>query len=1189
MKFCYVAVIAMFMTLPVFAQETRATISGAITDSTGAAVPNVKVVATETRTGSTASSVSGFSGQYTIPFLAPGHYEVQAESQGFKKFTRTGLEIGSGDHAVVDIVMQVGEVTQAVEVNGDVSLVNTENASTGQTITTRQVEDFPLNGRTPMMLAQLAIGVIATGAPSLVHPFDNGAAAAWSVAGTAAQTSELLIDGSPNATWDGRVAYNPPQDAVQQLVVKVFESDSEYGHTSAGVINQVMKTGTNAFHGSLYEFNQVSALTGNNFFNNQRGLGNPLTHFNQYGATVGGPVWIPRVFNGRNKLFWFFAWEGLKDAQPSNIITTVPTAAERMGNFSALTVPIYDPNTAVLTGTTITRTAFPGNMIPANRLNPISQAYLQYYPLPNITPLANGFDNFGNGNVPVTDNYSNELGRIDYNMSDKSRLAFNIRHNDEFQAKNNYFNNIGTGTTLTRENWGGSADEVYTFTPTMLLDLRLNFTRLNEVHGEPSEGFNPSSLGFPGYIAGTAQYPQMPFVGYSGSCGSQASIQCLGDTGASKDPSQSLQLFADVVKVMGKHSLKFGIDARQYRLDVITYGNSSGSYTFANSWTKQSSTTSTATVPGQDLASMLLGLPTAGEFDLNPFASFYSYYFGGFVQDDWRVRHNLTLNFGLRYDHDLPYSEKYGRAVDGFDKTAESPVGPAAMAAYALNPIAQVPVSSFMVPGGLTFASPSNRELYANSTHIFSPRVGFAWSPDVFKGRTVIRGGYGLFVAPVTVANLAITGAYSSNPIDDQEGFSQITQFPIPSTFQTPITTISNPFPTGIQRPVGAAAGLGTFLGQTINFLNPQVHNPYSERWNFGFQQTLSKDTVLEVVYIGNHGVHLPIPTTQLNVIPRQFLSTLPNRDTAVINALTASVANPFAGLMPAGTTLNTAKTTVAQLLAAYPEFPVGEGSQSSGVIEQNADLGSSFFESINVRLEKRLSHGVTFIGNYIRSKLIEEDSWLNDTDLSPEKRISPFDHPNHLVAAAVYELPIGKGKPVNIDSRWMDAIIGGWVTTGIYTFQTGAPIVWTNGSTTTPGDYVYYGGNIDLNPRGVAGPSSPAFNTAAFTPQACSADTGSALASCTTANQFQYHIRTFSTTFPNLRQDGINNFDTSLLKNFRFTESSYFQLRLEAFNVVNHPTFAAPNTVATNASFGIINTQANRPRTIQIGARFVF
>jgi hypothetical protein len=1173
MKCCLVAVLAMFVPMVMVGQDTRATISGAVLDSTGAGIPNVKVISTETRTGTVVNTVSDSAGQYTIPFLAPGFYEVSAQAQGFKKFVRKGLEIGSGDHQTVDIRLDVGDVTQSVEVSGDVSLINTENSSTGQTITTQQVEDFPLNGRTPMMLAQLAIGVIATGSPSLVHPFDNGAAAAWSIGGAPAQTSELLIDGAPNGTWDNRVAYNPPQDAVQQVVVKAFDSDSAYGHTGSGTLNQVMKTGTNSFHGSLYEFNQVSALEANNFFNNQKGLGNPLTHFNQYGASIGGPVLIPKLYNGRNKLFWLFAWENLKDSQPNTDFTTVPTAAEKKGDFSAYGATIYDPNTGTLTGSTVNRMPFPNNMIPTNRLNPISLAYMQYYPAPNVTGLANGFDNFGNS-ATSNDNYSNELGRIDYNMSDRSRLAFNVRHNHEFQLKNNYFGNISTGSNLTRENWGASADEVYTLTPTTILNLRLNFTRLTELHGEPGAGFDPTTVGFPPYIASSSQYLQMPFMGFSGSCGSQTSFQCLGDTGASKDPSQSLQLFGDIVKIVGKHAMKFGVDARQYRLNVITYGNSAGSYTFANNWTKQSTSTSTAAVPGQDLASMLLGLPTSGQFDVNASGSFYSYYYGGFFQDDWRLKRNLTINLGLRYDHDLPYSEKYGRTVNGFDTTVANPVASAAIAAYNKSPIPQIPVGSFAVPGGLTFASPSDRAIYQNNTHLFSPRVGFAWSPDLFKGKTVLRGGFGMFVAPVTVANLAITGAYSTNPIVDQEGFSQTTPFVVPSNFLAPTTTISNPFPTGIQQPTGSAAGLSTFLGQTISFLNPNVKNPYSMRWNFGFQHTLSKDMVLEVVYIGNHSVHLPIPTTQMNVIPRQYLSTLPTRDQPLISSLTATVANPFAGLIP-GTSLNNATTTVAQLLAAYPEFPVGSGTQSAGVIQQNADLGSSFFQSVNVRVEKRLSHGVSLIGTYIRSKLIEEDSWLNDTDLSPEKRISPFDHPNHFVIASVYTLPIGKGKLVNLESRWSNLAFSGWVLTGIYTFQTGQPINWVNGSTTTPGDYIDYGGNIALNPRDVASPTATAFNTSVFNTAA--------------ATQLQYHIRTFSTTFPNLRQDGINNFDSSLLKRFNFTERMYFQLRLEVFNIVNHPTFAAPNAQATNANFGIITAQSNRPRTIQIGARFVF
>ncbi len=1152
-----------------FSQEFRGSISGAVTDTSGASIPGVRVSVTEERTGTKVQTISDTTGKYTIPFLAPGDYDVQADMKGFKAFVRKGVHLASGDHPVIDVVLEVGNAAESIEVTADVPLVNTENASTGQSITTRQVEDLPLNGRTPMMLTQLAIGVIATGNPSLVHPFDNAGAASWSIGGAPKQTSEILLDGSPDSTWDMRLAYSPPQDAVQEVTVKAFDTDAAYGHTASGTANQILKTGTNGLHGSLYEFTQASALDANNFFNNRNGVPTPLTHFNQYGLSAGGPVVVPKVFNGRNKLFWFFAWENLSDAQPNADLTTVPTAAERQGNFSALNYTLYDPNTAVLNGNTVTRSPFPGNIIPPGRLNPIAQAYLQFFPLPNLPGLANGFDNYANTST-TNDAYNNELGRLDYNMTDRSRLFFDLRHNSQFQSKNNYFGNIATGSNLTRENWGATLDEVYTLSPTTVLDARANFTRMNEVHAEPSAGFNPTALGFPSYVAANAQFLQMPFIGFGGSCGSQTSFQCLGDNSASRDPSQSAQIFGDVVKVAGNHTLKVGADIRQYRLNNITFGNSAGSFTFGNGWVRASSSTSSTVSVGQDLASFLLGLPTAGQYDVNASGFYYSYYFAGFVQDDWRVRRDLTLNIGLRFDHDTPYSEKFGRTVNGFAGNVPNPVAAAAEAAYANNPLPQLGPNGFAVPGGLTFASPGNPGVYSNTSHLLSPRFGFAWNPDYLHG-TVIRGGFGMFVSPITIANLAVNGNYSSTPIITQEGFSQTTQFPVPTNFLTPVTTLANPFPSGILQPVGSSQGLATFNGQTVQFLNPQAQNPYSLRWNIGLQHSFGKNLLLEVVYMGNHAVHLPIATTQLNVIPRQDLSTLPVRDQALISSLTSTVPNPFAGLLP-GTNLNGATTTVAQLLARYPEYPVGSGSGSTGVIEQNANGGSSYFNSLNVRVEKRLSRGLSLIGTYIYSKLMEEDDWLNDTDLQPEKRVSPFDHPHHFVVGASYELPIGNGRAVNLHRGWMNSAFGGWLINGIYTFQTGAPLLWVNGSTTSPGDYVYFGGPLSLQNRQT---NTAAFNTSLFDTRA--------------ADQFQYHIRTFSTTFGDLRQDGINNLDVSLLKRFDITEKTYFQLRFEAFNVVNHPTFAAPNTTATNASFGLITAQANLPRQIQLGARFVF
>ncbi len=438
-----------------------------------------------------------------------------------------------------------------------------------------------------------------------------------------------------------------------------------------------------------------------------------------------------------------------------------------------------------------------------------------------------------------------------------------------------------------------------------------------------------------------------------------------------------------------------------------------------------------------------------------------------------------------------------------------------------------------------------------------------------------MRAGFGMFVGPATVANLASNGVYSTNPIINQEGFSATTSFSVPGAVVTPTNPLSNPFSTGLLAPAGSAAGLATFEGQTLSFLSSDMKNPYSLRWNLNLQRNITPTLLIEAGYVGNHAVHLPVAVTQLNGIPRQYLSTLPTRDATVNTALTASVANPFSGL---NSSLNTATTTVAQLLAPYPEFPVGTSasgdSGSTGIIEENLSIGSSYFNALMLRAEKRLSHGLILTGNYSYSRLIEEDSWLNAAGPTLEKRISPFDHPNHFVVAATYELPVGKGKALDLQSKWANGVLGGWTLNNIYTYQTGAPILWTNGSTTSPGDYVYYGGPgaLTVDARDT---NSPAFSTALFNTNSTQA--------------FSYHIRTFSTTFPNVRADGINQLDTSLLKRFAVTEHASLQLRFEAFNIMNRPAFAAPSTTVSSSGFGMITAVANRARTIQLGARLVF
>ena len=1156
------------------AQEFRGSISGAVTDATGSMVAGAKVTVSETRTGTRTETQSDNSGHYTVPFLLPGDYDVSVRFEGFKEYVRKAIHLGAGEQPVIDVRLDVGETTQSVEVVADVPLVNNENSSIGQTITTKEVEDLPTNGGTPMMLATFAMGVISTSQPSQVQPFASGGGASWSISGSPNQTNELLVDGVPNATWDGRLAYSPPQDAVQEVRVKAFDSDASYGHTAGGTANQVLKSGSNSLHGTVSWKNQPNNLVANNFFNNKAGLGVQVTHFNQYGVTAGGPIYIPHKLDTRNKVFWFFAFEGLRDSSPNTTFVSVPTPAERQGDFSQLlTVKsptiLYDPATAVLNGTTVTRTAFPGNRIPANRLNPIALQYLDFFPQPNVTNLVrdDGYNNFGNNNT-TSDGYTNELGRIDYNISTRNRTYFNVRHTDYYQSKNDYFSNISTGSNLSRSNWGASADHVFMLNAANVINIRANFTRMFEDHSSPSAGFDPVSVGFPAYINANSQYLQLPTMSFNSNTG----FQTLGfGSNANILPSQSLQLFGSWVAIRGAHTLKIGGDVRQYRLNYRTYGNSAGNFTFGNTWMRASSSASSTVAMGQDFASFLLGLPTGGSFDINTSAMFYSYYGALFVQEDWRLSRTFTVNGGLRFDHDFPYHEKWGRTVNGFAYDATNALTAPAEAAYGKSPSPLLAPGDFKVRGGLTFADPGNSAIFSNTSHLFSPRIGFAWTPDKFHGKAVIRSGFAMFVSPITISTLQITGAYSTNPILAQQGFSQSTAFnPTNDNYVTPAATLSNPFPAGIQQPAGSSAGLITFAGQNINFLNPEMKSPYAVRWNFSTQYQLSPNMVLEVAYIGNHSLHLPITYTQLNGIPRQFLSTQGTRDQATINTLSATVPNPFRGLATA--TSANATVTTAQVLAHYPQYPQGINAGSSGVVIQNANLGSSYYNSLNVRFQKRLSGGLSLLANFMKSKGIDQTTWLNDSDAQTERRISPFYRPTRLSSAFTYEFPIGRGKRFNVQSHMLDLLAGGWQTTGTYTYQMGGPLTWVNGSTNNPGDYVYFGGKLNADPRAVDG---LAFNTKAF-------DTVS-------GNQFQYHIRTFSTSFADVRGDGINEWSASILKRFNLGERAFLQLRIESFNFINHPTFGPANTTATNSAFGTITSQANRPRTFQVVARIVF
>jgi hypothetical protein len=602
------------------AQEFRGSFSGAVTDAQGAGVPKAKVTATETQTGVKTAVEADASGAYTIPFLPLGEYEVRAEAPGFKVFTRKGLKLSANEHPVIDIRLDVGAISEYVEVTADAPLLVTANPSVGQVITTAEVEDIPINGRTPMMLDNLALGVVSTFEPGPVRPFDNGAPNSVSIGGAPSARNEVLLNGAPNAGFSNQMAYSPMQDAVQEVRVNLFDMDASMGHSMGGTINLITKQGTNGLHGSANLFNQTSKLDANSFFNNRGAVPRPSYHQNQWGVNGGGPVVLPKIFNGKNRVFWYFGYEGMRDSDPATSpletgnpenFTSVPTAKERQGDFSELLTvsqrdpsdknnyTIYDPRTGVLQGTQVKRQPFPGNVIPQDRLNPIALKYLQFFPLPNAAGRGNFNQNFVT-NAIDSDGYDNELGRFDFNVTDRYRMTFDARHNFRAQNKNDFFHNPATGNYLYRMNQGAGIDNVYTISPSVFANVRLGWTRYEEHHFSPADSIDPSELGFPSSLTNAAPWRMLPYVVFSStsvSAGARSGFEPLGYNGDGTNYSDVFQLFGQVMKIKGNHTIKAGLDGRLNQWSAYTFGNPSGTFTFNGNWTNSPADSNTTVVP----------------------------------------------------------------------------------------------------------------------------------------------------------------------------------------------------------------------------------------------------------------------------------------------------------------------------------------------------------------------------------------------------------------------------------------------------------------------------------------------------------------------------------------------------------------------------------------------------------------
>jgi hypothetical protein len=1142
------------------AQEARGTIAGTVHDASKGIIPGASVTITNVAMGTSVPVTTNEVGWFQAPYLIPGTYRVEVELSGFKKFARE-IEVRINDRLEVDIELEIGRSTESVDVTAATPLLETTNASLGQVVDARRIAELPVPHGDPYNLISLAAGVSYTGSARLDRPFEPTHIVGYAMDGTRGNRSDLTIDGVPStATANaGEViaSYVPPPDIVEQFKVQTATFDASFGNTEGGVTNLTIKSGTNQLHGTAYFNKTPPSLFANDFFANANNI--PLSDFtyNRYGGYAGGPVLLPG-YDGRRRTFFVYGFEGIHEARPRNNGTpTVPTEAMRSGDFSALLklgpqYQIYNPFTRrAVAGGRFQQDPFPGNIIPSELINPVARKVLEYIALPLTPGAADGTSNFQNPGLLESIKYATNTIRVDHVITSRQRLYARASWYDRNSNYNNYFNNLATGEWFKFVSRQAAVDHVYVLNGSTVLNLRYGYNWF--VRGTDSNpanhGFDLTDLGFPAsYNAAipddVRRFPRFNITGYQGTA-----------IGGEERPNESHSFLATLNKTAGAHAMRGGLEYRRYREpDRFFANNQTGQFDFDATWTRgplDNSPTAPGSL-GQSFASFLLGLPSGGSVVRAASYDEQSTTWGFYAQDDWRLSSRLTLNLGLRYEIETPLTERNNASVRGFDPTAAQPMEAAVRAAYALNPLAEVPASQFNVKGGLTFAGVNGQPegLYATPKNNFMPRVGAAFK---LSDKTVFRGGYGMFYG--------FLGQRRGDVI--QSGFSSTTSL-VPSLNNglTFFDTLSDPFRSGIQEPVGAALGAQTFLGQSITFFDPNPKAPRMQRWQVGVQRELPGRWVANASYVGNRGSQIQT-SRNLNATPNQYLSTSPVRDQARIDYLGANVPNPFFNLMPvtAGSAFRGVNITRERLLRPYPQFDA---------VNTTTNEGLSWYHAFQAGLDRRFDAGYTIGASYTFSRFTEKVDFLNAADPEPTKAISSQDVPHRLTINGIWELPFGHGRRIgsNVPAA-ASALIGGWQVQGIYTYQSGFPIGF--------GNIIFTGDLDDISLPAGDRKVERWFNT----------DAGFNRVS---AQQLGSNVRTFPLRLDSVRTDTVKNVDLSVIKNTAIA-GKQLQLRFESLNALNHPLFPGPNTSPTAATFGTISasTQQNYARRTQVMVKFLF
>ena len=1134
--------VTLMAALPLAAQQGRGTILGTVTDQSGAAVGGASVSIENTQTNIRVNTQTTGEGFFTSPPLIVGTYSVTVDHAGFKKSVQTGISLQVDQRAEISFHLELGTIGQSVEVSAEAPLVNTEDATVGQVIENKRVEELPINGRSAFALVGLSINMKSNAGPTQSGFADRGTnLSAFSINGGPSAVNYFLVDGMvainsyyPDLNADLAV------DAVQEFKVQSGSMSAEYGLTAGGVINVATKSGTNEYHGTAYEYVR------NNIFNSRNTFATtiPPFRYNQYGLSLGGPVVIPKVYNGHNKTFIFGNWEQWDYRLYSQPITTVPIAAQRTGDFSGLysatgtLIPIYDPATTAVnaTGSGYVRQVFPGNIIPQSRLDPVAvNIENTFYPLPNRTPT-NAFTNANNllsyvGNARSMQQYT---VRLDQHFSDKDSMFGRytyFRHHDDNGAQAPWPNPVARDRNDNFETRNGVISETHVFTPTLLNEVRVGVARQYfPFQVDSAYSGWPQKLGLPNSVPPTA-LPQV-------SNGlTNFPTETIGLRGA-----LTWQLGDTVTIVRSNHTLKAGFEYRLLFGNNYQTSSPSGSYNFPATLTGNPQSQSGT---GSAYADFMIGYVGSATFTTHVGESEKGYALAGFVQDDWHVSRRLALSLGLRYDFQLPPYERNGGTTN-------------------FNPYTADPTTHLL--GRLEFAGQDYGRSALNSDDTnFGPRAGFAYDVSG-NGKTVIRGGYAIFYP--SIFNIQYFGNTS--------GFATTTTTynPPGGNSNLPAMIFAQGLATPPIPPQGRALGSTAFLGQGVSFDQPNQKTPMSQQWDLSVQRALPGHWIVEGTYSGNHGTHLVAGSYNLDQLTDQQYASL---GTTLQNL----VPNPYAGIVPGS--LGAATITLQQSLYAYP--------YQSSITVRNPHLGNSIYHSGLLRIEKQFSHGLTFLASYTNGKIISDSvgtaigfgnveqvtttGYQNGLyNRRAERSIDPTDVSQRLVLSGVYELPFGKGHALAADNRFVDQVIGGWQVNSIAVMQTGVPVVITGANNNLASRPNSTGQSAKLaNPT-----AAEWFNTAVF------------------VNPPLYTYGNLGRVLPDVRNPGVVNVDLSLVKNMIIHEKVRLQFRAESFNVMNHVNLGlvsggfSPGANGLNASgsFGTI-TSARDPRSLQLALKLIF